>query len=82
MLFKLFSKSEKSANSIKSIIPFNFISNKNDFFAYDKRLFCTFQKKTIVFIDSKILKFNFLKSGSMIESNIYYKCFFGDECIW
>lgn len=39
-------------------------------------------KKTIVFIDSKILKFNFLKSGSMIKSNIYYKCFFGDECIW
>lgn len=29
----------KSANSIKSIIPFNFINNKNDFFAYDKRLF-------------------------------------------
>lgn len=39
MLFKLFSKSEKSANSIKLIMPFNFISIKNDFFAYDKRLF-------------------------------------------
>lgn len=39
MLFKLFSKSEKSANSIKLIMPFNFISIKNDFFAHDKRLF-------------------------------------------
>ena len=29
----------KTANNIKLIIPFNFISNKNDFFAYDKRLF-------------------------------------------
>lgn len=41
-----------------------------------------FKKKQQFFIDSKILKFNFLKSGSMIKSNIYYKCFFGDECIW
>ena len=82
MLFKLFSKSGKNTCSIKLIMPFNFTSIKNDFFTHDKRLFCTFQKKTIVFIDSKILKFNFLKSGSMIKSNIYYKCFFGDECIW
>lgn len=44
--------------------------------------FWHFLKSNILFINSKILKFNFLKSGSMIKSNIYYKYFFGDECIW
>ena len=82
MLFKLFSNQQKSANSIKLIIPFNFISVK----IYLKRMtsgyFGHFLKSNTLFINSKILKFNFLKSGSMIKSNIYYKCFFGDECIW
>ena len=41
-----------------------------------------FLKSNTLFINSKILKFNFLKSGSMIKSNIYYKYFIGDECIW
>ena len=49
MLFKSFSNKQKSANGIKLIIPFNFISIKNDFFAYDKRLFLNISKKTIVF---------------------------------
>ena len=38
-LLNHFQINKRSANSIKSIIPFNFINNKNDFFDYDKRLF-------------------------------------------
>lgn len=44
MLFKLFSNQQKSANSIKLIIPFNFISNKNDFLLMTNDSFEHFKK--------------------------------------